>query len=235
MTRLLKPHVLIAEDEDAISAVVKYNLRKQGYNVYEVNDGADALDYAKSNKPDVIILDWMLPTMSGIDVCKNLREYHDTLNIPIIMLTAKSEELDKITALERGADDYMTKPFSPNELVARIKAILRRIRPAFSGKILKFDDIEMDLLAHTVTRNGNEIELSPIEFNILLVMMENPGRVLSRDALMNKIWGNDIYVGSRTIDVHITRLRKALVNASKDGKDVIRTVRLEGYTLRLPK
>jgi two-component system phosphate regulon response regulator PhoB len=150
------------------------------------------------------------------------------------MLTAKSSESDKINALERGADDYITKPFSPAELIARIKALLRRIRPAFSGKMLAFEDIKMELLSHTVTRQGIELELSPIEFNILLVLMENPGRVLSRETLMSKVWGNDIYVGSRTIDVHITRLRKTLMNASKDGQDIIKTVRLEGYTLRIP-
>jgi two-component system phosphate regulon response regulator PhoB len=234
MSRSLKPQILIAEDEEAISAVLKYNLKKQGYNVVDLADGEEAFEFAKVNKPDLVILDWLLPSMSGVDVCKALRSHCDTENIPIIMLTAKSSESDKINALERGADDYITKPFSPAELIARIKALLRRIRPAFSGKMLAFEDIKMELLSHTVTRQGIELELSPIEFNILLVLMENPGRVLSRETLMSKVWGNDIYVGSRTIDVHITRLRKTLMNASKDGQDIIKTVRLEGYTLRIP-
>ncbi len=232
--RTLQPSILIVEDEDSIAAIIKYNLKKEGFNVDSIDDGAAALEFAQKNKPDLILLDWMLPSMSGIDVCKALRASPETSNLPIIMLTAKSEELDKVAGLERGADDYMTKPFSPNELTARIKAVLRRMRPAFSGKLLEFEDILMDVQAHLVTRNFKEIELSPIEFKILQVFMENPGRVFSREALMDKIWGNDIFVGSRTIDVHITRLRRALLNASANDIDLIKTIRLAGYTLRSP-
>lgn len=233
--KTLQPSILVVEDEESIASVIKYNLKREGFIVDSVDDGNAALDFAKKNKPDLIILDWMLPSISGIEVCKTLRSSDDTINIPIIMLTAKSEELDKITGLERGADDYMTKPFSPVELVARIKAVLRRIRPAFSGKTLEFEDIVMDLQRHSVSRGNQDIKLSPIEFKILQVLMENPGRVFSREALMDKIWGTDIYVGSRTIDVHITRLRKILLDASPNEFDVIKTVRLAGYTLAAPK
>ncbi|MFI4984145.1 MAG: phosphate regulon transcriptional regulator PhoB [Rickettsiales bacterium] len=235
MSRSLQASVLIVEDEEALSAVIKYNLKKANFIVTSVEDGLQAIEIAKSNRPDVIILDWMLPGMSGIDVCKTLRETEETTNIPIIMLSAKGEEMDRITGLEYGADDYITKPFSPEELVARIKAILRRLRPAFSGKKLNFEDIHMDLDTHTVTRNKHTIKLSPIEYKILQSLMEKPGRVLSRDSLMDKIWGNDVYVGVRTVDVHMTRLRRLLVDASKDGKDVIKTIRLSGYTLKLSK
>lgn len=233
--KMLQPSILVVEDEEAIASVIKYNLKREGFIVESIDDGNTALDFAKKNKPDLIILDWMLPSISGIEVCKSLRNNDETLNIPIIMLSAKSEELDKITGLERGADDYITKPFSPVELVARIKAVLRRIRPAFSGKLLEFEDIIMDLQKHSVIRNTQELKLSPIEFKILQVLMENPGRVFSREALMDKIWGTDIYVGSRTIDVHITRLRKILLDASTNEFDVIKTVRLAGYTLAGPK
>lgn len=233
MTSTFKPHILVVEDEEAISAVIKYNLRKLGYNVHVASDGQDAIVYATNFQPELIVLDWMLPTTSGIEVCRMLRENPQTQSIPIIMLTAKSEEADKINALQRGADDYITKPFSPNELVARIEAVLRRVRPAFSGKILQFRDLTIDLSSHVVKRGEVEIELSPIEFAILLILMEQPGKVFSRETLMNKIWGHDVYIGPRTIDVHITRLRKTLMKASSDKIDIIRTVRLEGYALRL--
>lgn len=235
MSNSLKPNILVVEDEASILAVLKYNLRKQGYNVTDMEDPVDAIDFAKRYKPELIILDWMLPNLSGLEVCKILHNDESTQHIPIIMLTAKQEEEDKISALDNGADDYMTKPFSPNELNARIKSILRRLRPVFAEKIVRFDDIEINLATHIATRNEQELKLSPIEFNILLILMENPGRVFSREALMNKIWGNDVFIGARTIDVHITRLRKVLLQSSNDGVDIIRTVRLEGYSLRLPK
>lgn len=233
--KVLQPSILVVEDEDSISSVIQYNLKREGFNVDSAEDGDSAIKIAKSSKPDLIILDWMLPILSGIEVCKLLRQSPETASIPIIMLSAKGQELDKITGLEYGADDYMTKPFSPVELIARIKAVLRRIRPAFSGKSLKFEDIEMNLDSHIVMRNGQELKLSPIEYKILQVLMENPGRVFSRETLMDKIWGSEIYVGSRTIDVHITRLRKVLLDASLDEFDVIKTVRLAGYTLSGPK
>lgn len=232
MKKTLQPSILIVEDDDAISSVIVYTLKKEGFSVELVKDGGEACQVAKQTKPDLILLDWVLPSMSGIEICKALRKNEDTANIPIIMISNKKEEIDKITGLDRGADDYITKPVSPAEIVARIRAILRRIRPAFSGKVLEFDNIKMDLLAHNVVRGDKEITLSPIEYKILQILMENPGRVLSRDALMDKIWGNEIYVGSRTVDVHITRLRKALLAASYNGSDVIKTIRLAGYTLR---
>jgi two-component system phosphate regulon response regulator PhoB len=231
MSKALQPTVLVVEDEESISAVIKYNLKKEGFNVQSCDDGVKAVEIAKKIKPDVILLDWMVPSMSGLDVCKELRSYHDTVNIPVIMVTAKSSEFDKVSALEAGADDYVTKPFSVAEMIARVKAVLRRIRPAFSGKVIEFKDIKIDMLSHKTTRNGTEVELSPIEFNILLVLLENPGRVLSREDLMSKIWGGEMHVGSRTIDVHITRLRKALLKASADNVDVIKTVRLSGYAI----
>ena len=234
MKKQLQPSILVVEDEDGMASVLNYTLKKEGYSVQVTNNGAEALDMARELQPDLILLDWMFPSMSGVEVCRALRSSNDTQNIPIIMISAKGEEIDRVTGLDRGADDYMVKPFSPAELIARIKAILRRMRPAFSGKILEFYDIKMDLHNHTVTRTDKEIVLSPIEFKILQVLIENPGRVLSRDSLMDKIWGNEIYVGSRTVDVHITRLRKALLGASKDDFDVIKTIRLAGYTLKKP-
>jgi two-component system phosphate regulon response regulator PhoB len=232
MAKKLNPTVLIVEDEESIVAVIKYNLKKEGYFVQVAGDGADAVEAAKKLKPDIVLLDWMLPTMSGIDVCKTIRSTPEISNTPIIMITAKSQDIDKVTGLDIGVDDYMVKPFSPAELIARIKAILRRLRPAFSGNSLNFEDIVLDLNSHSVTRNGHDIKLSPIEFQILQILMENPSRVMSRDALMDKIWGTDIYVGSRTVDVHITRLRNALLKASTNNLDVIKTIRLAGYKLQ---
>lgn len=236
MAKNLQPTVLVVEDEKPISSVIKYNLKKSGYMVVVVDNGADAIGFARQSNPDLVLLDWMLPGMSGIEVCKSLRESPETANIPIIILSAKGAEPDKVLGLERGADDYVTKPFSPVELAARIKAVLRRMRPAFSGKTLEFEDIKIDLAMYTVTRDDEEVKLSPIEFKILQALMEKPGRVLSREAIMDQIWGNEIYVGARTIDVHITRLRKALIAAgSGDCADVIKTVRLGGYALKTKK
>lgn len=232
MVKKLKPSVLVVEDEESIASIIRYNLEKEGYLIITSNDGTEAIELAKHHKPDLILLDWMLPSLSGIEVCRIIRTLPDISNVPIIMISARDEEMDKIMGLERGADDYLSKPFSPKELIARIKAVLRRIRPAFSSKSLEFQDIVLDLTTHTITRNQSEIKLSPIEFKILQILMENPGRVLSRDAFMDKIWGTDIYVGSRTVDVHITRLRKALMDASKDGQNLIKTVRSGGYTLK---
>jgi len=232
MSKILKPSILVVDDEESISAVIKYNLQKEGYRVQTVADGDEALSIAQSSKPDLILLDWMLPSVPGVEICRKLREQPETANIPIIMISAKTEEFDRITGLDKGADDYIIKPFSPAELVARIKAILRRMRPAFSSKVLSFDDMEMDLLSHSVHRTGGEVKLAPLEFQILQILMEHPNRVLSREALIDKIWGSETYVGSRTVDVHITRLRKALLKQSVTGEDIIKTVRLAGYTLR---
>jgi len=231
MSKILKPSILVVDDEESISTVIRYNLQKEGYRVTTISDGTDALKYAQENKPDLILLDWMLPSIPGVEICRKLREEPETANIPIIMVSARTEEFDRITGLDRGADDYIIKPFSPAELIARIKAILRRMRPAFSNKTLTFDDMEMDLLSHTVIRDGGEVKLAPLEFQILQILMEHPNRVLSREALIDKIWGDDT-VGNRTVDVHITRLRKALLKQSLTGEDIIKTVRLAGYTLR---
>lgn len=231
--RSLQPSILVIEDEETIASVVKYNLKKDNYNVDVITDGLEGLEFAISNKPDLILLDWMLPSMSGIDICKALRDNESTANIPIIMLTAKGSEMDKVTGLDKGADDYMIKPFSPNELSSRIKAVLRRIRPVFSGKVLTFEDVVLDPETLIVSRAGTELELSPIEFKLLQIFIENPSKVFSRETLIDKIWGNGIYVGSRTIDVHITRLRKILVDASPNRIDLIKTVRMAGYTMRL--
>lgn len=232
MNKTLKPSILIVEDDEAVVAVLKYNLQKEGYLVNIARDGKEAFTQAKDLKPDVILLDWLLPVISGIDLCQMLREEASTANIPIIMLSNKDSDFDKVTGLERGADDYISKPCSPSELSARIRAILRRMRPAFSGKTLKYEDVEMDLESHKVSCNNQEVKLAPIEFQILQILMEAPNRVFSRDALIDKIWGTDVLVGARTVDVHITRLRKALLKASKTGEDVIKTIRLAGYTLR---
>lgn len=231
MSKALKPTVLVVEDDKSIATVISYNLQKEGYNVNFVTDGEEGIEVARAEKPDIILLDWMLPSRSGIDVCMALRSTQDTANIPIIMISAKDDDLDKVTGLERGADDYITKPFAPVELLARMRAVLRRIRPAFADKVLRFKDVEMDLSSYNVIRAGKEVKLAPIEFQILQTLMENPNRVLSRDALINKVWGLDIEVDARTVDVHITRLRKALLKASSDNVDIIKTVRLAGYKL----
>jgi two-component system phosphate regulon response regulator PhoB len=232
MNKTLKPSMLIVEDDEAVVAVLKYNLQKEGYQINVSHDGRDAFDQAKLLRPDLILLDWVLPSISGIELCRMLREDEVTANIPIIILSNKDSDFDKITGLDKGADDYITKPCSPSELSARIRAILRRMRPAFSGKMLRYEDITMDLDAHKVTRNGAEIKLAPIEYQILQILMEAPSRVFSREALIDKIWGSEVEVGARTVDVHITRLRKALLKMSKTGEDVIKTIRLAGYTLR---
>lgn len=223
-----KAKVLVAEDDTSIAKTIEYNLLKEGYEVYIVNDGDNVLDYAKVILPDVILVDWMLPGMQGTTICSLLRADQSTANTPIIMISSKDAELDKVVGLEHGADDYITKPISPIELAARIKAILRRIRPSFVEKKLNYSNIEIDLNACSVYRNGYELKLSPIEFQILHVLVEYPKKVFSREALIERIWGDEADVDERTIDVHITRLRKHLM---KFGDDVIKTVRMIGYKL----
>lgn len=235
MGKKLNPTILIVEDDESIASVIRYNLQKANFNISLLDDPTLAIKTAIKLRPDVIILDWMMPKMTGIQVCKEIRKTQEISNTPILMLSARGEDLDKVTGLETGADDYLTKPFSPNELVARINALMRRMRPAFSGKTIIYEDITLDLETHSVIRNGETLVLSPIEFKILNLMLENPGKVFSRENLMDKIWGTDIYVGVRTIDVHITRLRKILIKASKDRKDIIKTIRLSGYTIRSNK
>ncbi|AEI89122.1 MAG: Phosphate regulon transcriptional regulatory protein PhoB [Candidatus Midichloria mitochondrii] len=235
MNKNLKLTILIVEDEKTIATVIAYNLQKEGYAVHIISDGAEAAMWAKNSPPDLILLDWVLPSKTGVEVCNELRQDPKTSNVPIIMISAKSQDFDKVEGLSYGADDYITKPFSPIELIARVKAVLRRIRPAFAEKSLKFHDIIMDLNTYNVSRNGKDVKLAPIEFQILQIMMEQPEIVLSRQALIEKIWGIDIDVDQRTVDVHITRLRKALMSASVDDVDIIKTVRLVGYKLQLPR
>jgi len=225
----MKPTVMIVEDEASLVTMLRYNLEKEGYNVTEASDGEEAVTVADETPPDAVILDWMLPRMSGIEVCRQLRRKSETRTVPIIMLTARSEETDKVRGLNVGADDYMTKPFSMPELVARVRALLRRAKPSQSKGLLTFGDIQLDLDAHRVSRSGKYIHLGPTEFRLLQYLMERPGTVFSREELLNGVWGPDIYVEPRTVDVHIRRLRKAL--NIENGADVIRTVRAAGYAL----
>ena len=224
--------VLVVEDEEAIMTLLKYNLEKEGFSVLTAMDGEDALCQVREYKPDIMVLDWMLPSMTGVEVCKSVRRNANTRNIPIIMLSARGQEDDRIQGLDSGADDYITKPFSPSELIARIRAVFRRIRPAFSDEKLSFEKVEMDLTTHRVTRAGEEIHLGPTEFRLLRYFMEHPGRVFSREQLLNAVWGQDIFVELRTVDVHIRRLRKALDFDDKQD-NLIRTIRAAGYALEL--
>lgn len=221
--------VLIVEDEEAISTLLEYNLTKEGFDTIIARDGDEALLKIQECIPDIVILDWMLPNTSGIEVCRQLRSRPETRNIPIIMLTARSEEADRIRGLETGADDYLTKPFSTNELIARVRAVLRRIRPALVEDIVHNGDIRINRAAHKVWRGEQEIHLGPTEFRLLDHFMQHPGRVFSREQLLNAVWGSDVFVEVRTVDVHIGRLRKALNKYSED--DPIRTVRSAGYAL----
>lgn len=230
-SKKLEPSVLVVEDDDSITSVIRYNLEKEGYNVVSVNDGAEGLAMVKRLKPDLVLLDRVLPSLPGIDICKAIRSTPDLAGTPVIIISAHGSEIDKIFGLDRGADDYISKPFSAPELLARIRAVLRRIRPAFSSTIFSFEDLLLDVDARTVYRGDTELKLSPIEFKILHIMIESPGRVFNREFLMDKIWGGNVFVGNRTIDVHITRLRKILESAG-DGSKLIATVRLGGYTLK---
>ena len=224
----MKPHVLVVEDESALVELLRYNLEKEGFDVSTVADGEEALTAISESKPDLVILDWMLPHVSGLEVCRQIRRKSETRGLPVIMLTARGEEGDRVRGLEGGADDYVTKPFSPNELIARIRAVLRRAKPV-ADEVLSYANLTMDLASHRVTRNGRAIHLGPTEFRLLRFLMERPGRVYSREQLLDAVWGRDIYVEARTVDVHIRRLRKAL-NAADDA-DLIRTVRSAGYSL----
>lgn len=227
--RQMKPYILLVEDEAALLTLLRYNLEKQGFDVDEAVDGEEALMMIKERRPDLVVLDWMLPTVSGIEVCRRVRRSADWRNLPIILLTARGEESDRIRGLDSGADDYMVKPFSPNELIARIRAVLRRLRPALSSEILAYDDVKMDLAAHRVTRDGDSIHLGPTEYRLLRHLLEHPGRVFSREQLLDSVWGPDIFLETRTVDVHVRRLRQAL---NKQGRpDLIRTVRAAGYAL----
>lgn len=226
---MLKPSVLVAEDESALATLLRFNLEREGYRVLHASDGEEALLIAAEETPDMVLLDWMLPELSGIEVCRRLRGRQETCNVPIIMLTARCEETDRIRGLDTGADDYITKPFSMTELLARLRAVMRRIRPGLAEDVVRIGDLEMDRAAHRVRRGGQDIHLGPTEFKLLDHLIQHPGRVFSREQLLDAVWGSDIYVEARTVDVHVGRLRKAL---NMDGlRDPIRTVRSAGYAL----
>jgi len=226
---MLKPTVLVAEDEGALITLLRYNLEREGYRVLEALNGEEALLIANEHQPDLVLLDWMLPHLSGIEVCRRLRARQETRNVPIIMLTARGEETDRIRGLNTGADDYIVKPFSMSELLARLRAVMRRIRPSLAEDLIRVGNIEMDRVAHRVRRNGQDVHLGPTEFKLLDHLIQHPGRVFSREQLLDAIWGSDVYVEARTVDVHVGRLRKAL--NTPGGRDPIRTVRSAGYAL----
>jgi two-component system, OmpR family, phosphate regulon response regulator PhoB len=225
----MAPSVLVVEDEDALSTLLRYNLEKEGFAVSEARDGEEALLQLKEQKPDAVLLDWMLPRLSGLELCRQIRRAPAWRDLPVIMLTARGEEGDRVRGLDSGADDYVVKPFSTSELIARLKAVIRRARPAAQAEVLRFGDLALDGAAHRVTRNGEGVHLGPTEFRLLRFLLERPGRVFSREQLLDAVWGRDAEVELRTVDVHIRRLRKAL-NAS-ERRDLIRTVRSAGYAL----
>jgi two-component system, OmpR family, phosphate regulon response regulator PhoB len=227
-----KPVVLIVEDEAPLVMLLRYNLEKEGFQVCEAADGEEALVQIAERKPDVVLLDWMLPLVSGIEVCRRLRRSPETRALPVIMLTARGEESDRVRGLDSGADDYVVKPFSPSELVARLRAVIRRAQPSAADEVLHFADVTMDLAAHRVSRAGKAIHLGPTEFRLLRHLLRYPGRVFSREQLLDAVWGHDVYVEARTVDVHIRRLRKVL-NADCVG-DIVRTVRSAGYAIDRP-
>ena len=226
---MLAPYILVVDDEAALLTLVRYNLEKGGFEVGEAVDGEEAMLMIRERRPDLILLDWMLPRLSGIEVCRRVRRQADTQNLPIIMLTARGEESDRVRGLDYGADDYIVKPFSPSELVARVRAVLRRLRPAFEAELIEYAGVTMDLAEYRVTRDGDDIRLAPTEFRLLRHFMENPGRVYSREQLLDAVWGREIYLEPRTVDVHVRRLRKSLNAGGK--QDIIRTVRAAGYSL----
>ncbi len=224
-----QPTVLVVEDELAQREVLAYNLEAEGFRVLKAENGEEALLLVEEDTPDIIVLDWMMPNLSGIEVCRRLKTRPETRAIPIIMLSARSEEVDKVRGLETGADDYVVKPFSVVELMARVRSQLRRVRPSTVGLRLEYEDIVLDAETHKVSRDEKPLKLGPTEFRLLSTFMEKPGRVWSREQLLDRVWGRDIYVDTRTVDVHIGRLRKALTQHG--GDDPVRTVRGAGYAL----
>ena len=229
-SRAVKPFVLVAEDEEPLNEILTYNLNREGYEVGSAFDGEEALVMIDERAPDLLVLDWMMPKVAGIEVCRRLRAKSETRNLPIIMLTAKTEESDRIRGLDTGADDYVTKPFSTTELMARVRAVLRRIRPGLAEDKLVCGDVEIDRSSHNVTRDGKDIHLGPTEFRLLDYLMQHPGRVFNREQLLDAVWGSDVYVEARTVDVHVGRPRKAL--NKHGGGDIIRTVRSAGYAIQ---
>jgi two-component system phosphate regulon response regulator PhoB len=226
-----KAKLLLVEDDKALAELLIWHFEKGDFDVRRTGDGEEALLLAEEDTPDIVILDWMIEGVSGLEVCRRLRRKGNTANVPIIMLTARGEETDRIRGLETGADDYVTKPFSPKELLARVAAVLRRVRPALAGEQLTYADIEMDIVAHRVRRGGEAILLGPTEFRLLRHFLQHPGRVFSRERLLDAVWSHDNEIEARTVDVHVRRLRKAL---NENGRaDIIRTVRSAGYALDL--
>ncbi len=226
MTRV---KLLLVEDDQALVELLSWHFARENFEVAHTADGEEALILAQEEAPDIVLLDWMVENLSGIEVCRRLRRMPATANVPIIMLTARGEEEDRVRGLQTGADDYVTKPFSPRELVARVGAVLRRVRPALAGETLNFADIEMDTVAHKVRRGGDPVTLGPTEFRLLRHLLEHPGRVFSRERLLDSVWGQDSEIELRTVDVHIRRLRKAINDGGRP--DIIRTVRSAGYSL----
>ena len=225
----MKPAILLVEDDPSLIELVRYNLEAADFDVAVEMDGGGGLMAIRERDFDLVILDWMMPNMSGIEVVRQIRRMNDKRATPVIMLTARGEETDKIRGLDAGADDYVVKPFSPAELVSRVRALLRRSTPDMGAETLAYEDLEMDLVSHKVNRGGRSVHLGPTEYRLLRVLMENPGRVYSREQLLDKAWGQNIYVEIRTVDVHVRRLRRAI---NIDGKpDLIRTVRGSGYAL----
>ena len=225
----MKPYVVVVEDETPLQKLLDYNLRSAGFEVGQAYDGEEALLLIEERVPDIVVLDWMLPQLSGIEICRRLRRSTSTANIPIIMLTARGDEPDRLRGLDVGADDYITKPFSPAELIARIRAVLRRVRPAFVEEVLTFHDLRMDLVSHRVFRGDREVELAPSEYRLLRHLLENVGRVFDRVQILDRVWGSEADVEPRTVDATVRRLRRALNKG--DDQDLIRTVRSEGYAL----
>ena len=223
-----EPCVLVVEDEAALATLLRYNLEREGYRVFEAGDGEEALLVADETQPDLVILDWMLPQLSGIEVCRRMRSRGHLRNAPIIMLTARGEESDRIRGLDTGADDYIVKPFSMSELLARVRAVMRRVRPSLVEDVIEVGEISMDRGSHRVKRAGRDVHLGPTEYRLLDQLMQHPGRVFTREQLLDSIWGSDIYVEARTVDVHVGRLRKALNESGE--RDPIRTVRSAGYS-----
>ena len=226
---MVKPTVLVVEDEAALVAMLRYNLEKQGFDVTEAVDGQEAIDRIAESPPDIVLLDWMLPVMSGIEVCRQIRRRPATRDLPVIMVTARSEDQDAVRGLNTGADDYITKPFNMDALLARMRALLRRAGPPSVRGQLEFHDIVMDQTAHRVQRNGRPIHLGPTEYRLLEFLLQHKRRVFSREELLNAVWGRDIHVELRTVDVHIRRLRKSINGPGE--LDVVRTVRAAGYAL----
>ena len=227
----MNANILIADDEPNQLELMSFNLSNAGYSIIKATNGKEAIELIENHSPDLIILDWMMPKMSGIDVCRTLRSRPETKQIPIIILSARREDSDKSLGLDTGADDYISKPFSPKELISRVKALLRRARPALVNDILQHNDLTLSLSEMKVTYKNNNVKLGPKEFKLLTLLMERPGHIFSRGKLLDMVWGHGVYVEERTVDVHMSRLRKALKTASDENLDPIRTVRDGGYGL----